>query len=135
MMRRFDIGSSRKQFKTHEQLDRFIFELENKAESPYLWLEDTYYRQTHALLKYFDRCFWLRHFRQKEDGRWAPSMSSSKAEVEGSSCNTGEKNCSNDSSHSGASRSRHQIHEHVACPFGKLDGNSLNIQAFFLKKT
>eukprot|EP01080_Neovahlkampfia_damariscottae_P009178 gene9178-1266_t len=65
----FGIKEKTKEFKTHQELDSFVNEL---VELDVDFQKN--YKDHWALLKSFDRAFWLKHFKFKNDEKFNPEM-------------------------------------------------------------
>ena len=63
----FGLTSNKLTFKTHDELDIFTHSLFDKDPE-----FDTNYKQEYAMLKNFDRAFWLRHLKANDDEKWKP---------------------------------------------------------------
>lgn len=73
----FDLDTEEKEivFKTHHQLDEFCKKLKSHKHG-YKLTSAMEYNNEDFLLKSFDRAFWMKHFKYKDDSRWKPHSDS-----------------------------------------------------------
>jgi len=72
---KFALKEKRMVFNTHEDLDKFVADL--VAKEPDF---ETVHKAEWAMLKSFDRSFWLRHYKFDKDPKWEPMRVKTKDE-------------------------------------------------------
>ena len=75
-IKKFELTQDKYAFKTHQELDTFMYNLTQKC--PTFKLD---YENESTLLKSFDRAFWLRHFKKPELEQFQPGFHDAKAKV------------------------------------------------------
>eukprot|EP00817_Percolomonadidae_sp_ATCC50343_P006001 CAMPEP_0117430182 /NCGR_PEP_ID=MMETSP0758-20121206/9702_1 /TAXON_ID=63605 /ORGANISM="Percolomonas cosmopolitus, Strain AE-1 (ATCC 50343)" /LENGTH=368 /DNA_ID=CAMNT_0005217907 /DNA_START=365 /DNA_END=1468 /DNA_ORIENTATION=+ len=68
----YKVNKNRIAFDTHNDIDSFVYQV-NKADPEY-FSKNEVGQQDHFLLKSFDRAFWLRHYKNPDEKRWAPHV-------------------------------------------------------------